>query len=111
MPTIDELHRDMNGVERAIIMKLLDDALEAGCLISVDDGVEMVIEQSADKAAIFAEMFSTGEDTLYFYKDGDKRGWVWLIYGNDYAIISDYCDNSFTNGLLAPAMALADTFE
>jgi hypothetical protein len=81
-------------LERKIAEKLIDDAIGQGFQISVDDGEEVVLEQSADKKDILAAMFSVDEEYLWFYKNGLQNGWVFFVYGNDgWDAISDYTAN------------------
>ncbi|SRR5258708_315760 len=105
---IDEMHTTMNTIERKVTLQILDDALKAGCVVSVHDGGETAIQESTDKEVIFQAMFSTHADTLYLYKDNRVVGWVWLIWGNDCDVISDYANNPFMEELLAPAMEIAN---
>jgi hypothetical protein len=103
--------------ERKIINRLIDDALAAGYAISVNDGEETTVKQSQDRAAIRGAMATTDTDILTFWdpKGGptvgvSKRlGFVWLIYGNDCDVISDYSANEAMDTLLAGASALAES--
>lgn len=100
----------MNQIEKEIVLKILEDASRAGYAITVYDGGETVIEKSENKEAVFAEMYSTDEDTLIFDQGDRQIGWVFLVYGNDYAVISDYSDNSSTEELLKNAMEIAEKY-
>lgn len=83
-------HTMRREVEIKIITAVVEDGLAAGYLVSVYDGEEIVVRNSADKAAIMAGLFSTDEDMLFFTKDG-KRYYVQLIYGNSgWDVIADY---------------------
>jgi hypothetical protein len=107
---ITDMHPQMDRIEKEIILTILDDALNMGYTVTVCDGEEDVIKKSGNKEAIFAEMFSTGEDTLTFYQ-GDRRvGWLFLVYGNREAVISDYADNVKMNALLVNAEVLVEKY-
>lgn len=95
--------------ERRIVYKVITDALAAGYMVSVDDGEEVVLLNSVDKAAILAAMFSTDEDRLILTHSDPKikDGWVRFIYGNDGPdVMSDYTVN--LEDVLKGANALAD---
>ena len=71
-------------------------ALAAGLSIGVNDGEETVLTHSKDVETIMKALFSTDEDYLLFYREGetDHFGWAWLIYGNGVdEVISDYTTN------------------
>jgi hypothetical protein len=97
-------------VERQVIGAFLDSALQAGHDISVNDGEEVTLWNSKDKAAIMGALMTTDMDRLYLgARRGPLdevlgvRGEVVLVYGNDgYDVISDYHTN------LEPLMAAAD---
>jgi hypothetical protein len=98
-----------NGqIERRIAEKVVDDALAAGYTIDVFDGGEFPLKKSTNREEILKAMFSTDEDRLFLTKDG-KTGWVWLIYGNGYHLISDYTVSLAT--VLAGAEKLSDELE
>lgn len=93
--------------ERALARTLVRKALARGYTVSVNDGEETVLMQSADERAIIAAMGSTDADTLIFALNGRRLGWVWLIYGNGEDLISDHTDreevNSLVNEVTGPA--------
>jgi len=83
-------------VERKIASALIQEALDAGYHISVNNGGdEDEIQPSHDKNEILNAMFATDEEHLCFFdKKGKPKGWVWFVYGNDgYNVISDYTVN------------------
>ena len=95
--------------ERQILEKLVDDALAVGCTVSVYDGEDWPLKRSQDRAAILEATRSTDADVLAFYGvDGEKIGNVWLIYGNDYDLISDCSEGEALQALLNGAEALAE---
>lgn len=96
-------------VERKIISKLIDDALEAGFNIDVNDGEETTLEHSTNREAILAAMFTTDEDWIVLHR-GELRGWVRLIYGNDgWDVINDYTTN-LPDSIMAGCNAIADHY-
>lgn len=80
-------------IELTIITKVVDDTLAAGFTLSVWEGEDWAIKRSTDREAILASMQSTDSDTILFYIDDTKYGWVELIYGNGCDVISDYSMN------------------
>ena len=100
------------AVERQIVERVVDDALAAGFLLSVDNGgYDFEILLSSDRTAVLAEMFATDEEYLYLYRKNQQyAGSVYLVYGNDgWDVI---CDHSVAlTDLLAGASALADELE
>ena len=78
--------------EQRIAKALVRRALERGFLISVFDGEETVLSQSSNELEIFFSMNSTECDVLRFWQDGERIGFVTLIWGNDEDLISDYSD-------------------
>jgi hypothetical protein len=83
-------------VERKIASALIQEALDAGYHISVNNGGDKdEIQPSTKKDVILNAMFATDEEHLLFYnEEGKKVGWVWFVYGNDgYDVISDYTTN------------------
>lgn len=106
-------------IEKQIATKIVDDALSRGLYISVNNGgEENEICLASDKEAILDNMFATDEDRLLFYikREGDVRmfrkiGWVHLIYGNGYDVISDCLESIEMIPVLKGAADLADTLE
>lgn len=95
--------------EMQIAGKLIDDALELGCTLSVNDGEEWTVKRSQDKTAILQALATTDADLLKVRTaDGLELGDVLLIWGNDCDLISDNTDNESMKILLADAEALAE---
>ncbi len=83
-------------VERKIAEALIQEALDAGYSISVNNGGDDdEIDPSTKKDVILNAMFATDEEHLFFYdEEGKRKGWVFLVYGNDgWDVISDYTTN------------------
>jgi|SRR5581483_2841048 len=101
MEALLTMHPEMDAIEREIILMIIEDALQTGYEVTVCDGAENVIENSTSKAAIFAAMFSTGADTLFFDdQDGKQADWIFLVYGNRQDVVSDCADNEAMEALL-----------
>lgn len=68
--------------------------VQSGYNIKVNDGEEDVTPYTGDLKVIEEAMFSTDEDyffTLRHTENGQERGWVRFIYGNDgWDVINDY---------------------
>lgn len=79
--------------EKLIVGKLVTDLLAAGHTIDVDDGDDICLKRSADTATIFDALSSTDADRLIIRRNGRRLGWVYLVWGNDTDIISDYTIN------------------
>ena len=117
------------AIEKAIATAAVDQLLAAGFRLGVNDGEEITIRQSTDKAAIMAALFTTDEDWLLVWDKGSVDGepvwnghgaptskrtghdhWVRFVYGNDgFDVISDYTvslEEHLTN-----ATAKADEYE
>ena len=108
-----------NKTEAKIINKIITSALKNGYSISVFDGEDYSLLRSTTRKEIKAECFATDETTLIFHKGeypdnkgwvvvSDYKGWVWLIHGNSYDVISDYSDNPEIEEILKPAMQYAE---
>lgn len=88
--------------ERPVIQAAVDMFLEDDNAVSVWDGEELSVQGCRDKAYILKNLSQTGEDTVEVYnKDGDIRGWFYLIYNNGsenepMIVISDYSSNEWS---------------
>jgi hypothetical protein len=95
------------SVERQILEEVVDRALAKGWCIDVNDGEETTVTKSKDRAQILEACQSTDADTLTFHEaklgQGWVRvGWVWLIYGNGDALISDYSASDAMDAFIGP---------
>jgi len=79
-------------LELRIAREAIKGLIKAGYAVSVDNG-ETESHASTIEKYITAALFQTDEDTLYAHKDGMRRGWVLLMYGNVQDVISDYSVN------------------
>lgn len=73
---------------------IIERAIGAGYMISVNDGEEFVIRRSRDCDAIMAVLFSTEADWLTIRDGEGKRiGFIMFVYGNGPGeLASDYTD-------------------
>ena len=76
--------------EKRIIRRIVRDALAKGWTVSVNDGEEWTLKESSDEKVILGAMQTTDEDQLMLRENGEKRGWIRLIYGNGEDVICDY---------------------
>ena len=94
-------------IEDRILARIIDDAIAAGLVISLNDGEETTVECSSNPEEITTAAKSTDEDILSFYKMGEflgKVGWVHLIWGNDQDLISDSSVSHGIDALIDPIM-------
>lgn len=89
------LHKYAQDIEREIAERLIDKVLADGHVVSVHEGEDWAIRESMDRDAILASMASTDADKVYIWKDGERKGWFWLIYGNGNDLISDFVSNTY----------------
>jgi hypothetical protein len=80
-------------LEMRICEKAVEGLLAAGYAVSVNDGEETTVKNCTDKSIIMDAVFTTDEDYLLAYKEGEEDGWVRLIWGNVQDLISDYTTN------------------
>lgn len=103
------------AVERAIVEKVIDEALRLGYTIRICD---MDI-RSTDKALLMDNIMAMDEDVLKFLRPctpddevqtGFKSvGWAHFVYGNDgWDTLADHTDNELVRTIIAPAEAYAD---
>jgi hypothetical protein len=96
-----------NEVELKIAERLVDDILAAGHTITVNDGEEDTVIKSSSKADIMAALRTTDWDYLKI----DGIGWIWLIWGNDCDVISDYSGpDELMHGLMQRAHDIAEKY-
>jgi hypothetical protein len=96
-------------IEKRIAKQVVADALAAGFTISVNDGEEITLTRSSDKAAIVAAMFSTDHDYLIINRaSGERIGWIMLVYGNGTDLISDYVVKPEIEAVIKRASETAD---
>lgn len=81
----------MNDLQRAIITRVISDAVNDRFELDVFNGEEVMIRHSRDEREIFAALETTGEDQLRFRRDGKRVGFVRLVYANHgWAVASEF---------------------
>ena len=112
--------KTVQEMERAIIRKLVEDALYNGYTVVHNDGEENTCHVYADGSydvpllagKIMDEIQATDEEYLIFYVGESKIGWVMLVYGNSgWDVVADHTATTEMEKLLSGAMALADKLE
>lgn len=105
-----------SDVECRIVGKLVRDLIAAGYVISLNDGGEEdVLVGVTDETLIFKALASSGADTLRVSKKGSRPGtprgtsFVYLVWGNDCSVISDY--GMSLEEIMRPALALSNELE
>ena len=106
-------------IERAIVKKIVEDALELGYNVTHSDGEDYTITVRIDENTtkeeavedIMDELHATDEEYLFFFKGGKRIGSVTLIYGNDgHDVIADNTATDEVERILAGATELADNY-
>lgn len=92
------LNKYTTAGEARVARKLVKAALDAGYLISVNDGEEWTVKRSTNANTILDALATTEADLLRLRLpvSGDVVGSFWLIYGNDPSgdeLIADHTDN------------------
>ena len=112
--------KTVQEIERAIIRKLVEDALRDGLTVKHNDGEDDTLCVYADDekhAPIIAGKIMdviqvTDMEYLIFYKGESKIGWVMLVYGNSgWDVVADHTDTVEMCELLKGAEALAEQLE
>ena len=83
--------------EAVVAKRLIRIILERGYMVSINDGEEWTVELSTDRKEILPALATTGEDIIRLYKDGERVGSLWLVYGNaedGSELIADHADNA-----------------
>jgi len=95
------------AIEQKIVSLIVADAIEQGYSVRIDNGDEEYF-MSQDYDEVMRNALATDEEVLGFYKDGNRVGSVWLVYGNDgWDAICDHTDNTMTHRILSRAEAYA----
>lgn len=101
----------MNPGERQIVDKLICDALDMGCAISVGDGVIYPVKQSTDYTAITRVMAATDTTILRIRRGLDHAAFI-FIHGNEpYEVLNDHTDNAFAYAVWSGAEKVCDAIE
>lgn len=94
--------------EMKLAENLIDCILNAGYQITQNDGEDDIIIKSTDKTKILAELNGTCEDYLFVMNGEEEIGWIYLVWGNADALISDFTTN--LEEVIKPANDFVDTY-
>lgn len=96
MTQVTDLDRFATKGEAEVVKRLVRIVLERGYMVSINDGEEWTVTLSTDRNEILSALATTGEDIVRLYKDGERAGSLWLVYGNaedGSELIADHSDN------------------
>lgn len=79
-------------LEMKIAIKAIEGLVKAGYQVAVDNGEEQ-FKPSAKINEVAKDLFQCDEEYLIAFKDGKQFGWVFLVWGNVGALVSDYSIN------------------
>lgn len=111
------------AIEQLIARKTLQTLIDAGYLVTVNDGEDDVVKDSNQVEICLAAMFSTDEDFLKVKPDTTPgavfknppaqpltKGWIRFIYGNDgWDVINDHTVN--LESILQPVSDLCEIID
>lgn len=100
------------ALERRIVTMIAEDAVAQRFSVTIEDEEEIPVLRSTDAKSIVDHAMAYDYTTMHF-KAGDRHtGAVCLVFGNDgFDCIADYTDNEETRGIIARAIAYAETAE
>lgn len=108
---ISEYPQHLNDGERQVIDRLIRDALDAGCTISVHDGEEHAIKNSTDYTAITRAVAAT-DQTIIIPSEAANVAIFDFIHGNaPWEVLTDLTDSPWANELVMGAEAVAEKLE
>ena len=99
------------SLDEQIANALVDNAVNDGFLISVNDGGKTIVNRSRNGAEIIKAMFRTNMDTLTLNVEERRVGMITLIYGNGrngLDVIGDHTDIPHINRLIEHTMKKFD---
>lgn len=102
---------NVSEIEKRIVYRVVTDLLAAGYVITVNDGEEDVLVGQTKPDLIWQALGSTDADTLKVSHPTatPKRSFVYLVWGNDADVISDY--GVSLEGPLTEAFKLAESLQ
>lgn len=96
------------AIENDVVTRTVDALLAAGYALTIREDVWRPEVPTRDRALILAELEETDDDVLVAIREGDTRGWVRFVYGNDgWDVICDY--SSRLEGVLTDVNAYVDS--
>ncbi len=96
MSQVIDLDRFATKGEVTVVKRLVRIILERGYMVSIYDGEDWTVNLSTNRNEILSALATTGDDTIRLYKDGERAGSIWLVYGNaadGSELIADHSDN------------------
>lgn len=105
MPLTTDFHRHASPIEQEITRKLLAAIFsEVGRSVRTNDGADGWSALLFSPDEVYPLLASTAYDVVKIYDDGKPVGKVWLIWGNDEDLLSDWTDNEGTNAIVDPLL-------
>lgn len=98
------MYNDTNNGEQRKAKRIIRKALSMGMRVAVSDGYGFFTERSHDYATILAAVGEMDMDELIFYVDGERIGWMLLVWGNEpdgSELAADYTANETMEVLAA----------
>ena len=99
------MYKDTNNGEQRKAKRIIRKALDMGLAVSVSDGDgDYAVRASHDYATILAAVGEMDMDELIFYVDGERIGWMLLVWGNEpdgSELAADYTANEAIEALAA----------
>lgn len=104
MTQVTDLERFATKDEVAVVKRLVRIILERGYMVSINDGEDWTVNLSTDRNEILSALGTTGEDIIRLYKNGERAGSIWLVFGNaddGSELIADHSDNEACHSIYA----------
>ena len=94
------------SLHEQIATALVDNAVNDGFIISINNGDETIVDQSRNSSEIIHAMFRAEMDTLTLNVEERRVGFITLIYDNENGldVISDHTDIPHINRLVEHTM-------
>ncbi|WP_425905295.1 hypothetical protein [Nitrobacter sp. TKz-YC02] len=95
------------SLHKQIATTLVDNAVNDGFIISINNGDETIVDQSRNSSEIISAMFHAEMDTLMLNVEERRVGFITLIYDNErngLDVISDHTDIPHINRLVEHTM-------
>jgi len=87
------------AVEKRILTSVITAMLNAGYMISIDNGdnqggEDYELQNGTSVNQVLKSCMLTDDERLYAIKDGKVFGWAYFVYGNDgWDVLNDYTVN------------------
>jgi hypothetical protein len=107
-------------LERNIVETIIQDAIKAGYLITIDNGGDdFEFPPTNDFNVLSKAIMATDDEFIYLftpenaskYSYSNYFAWVFVVYGNDgWDVVCDYTTNLDRTDILSNANKLADSY-